>query len=319
MGHQHIVQSPEGIEDGLPGRKPKWSMKKCGAWEVYFDLCMPIALLALMLVTLTASAGHPPPNATDQGSHWRDVCDEFSLEQCADLARQGDVNAQYFLAAHYVSQSDMRGHKHPAPEVERMAFEWMAQAARQGHIRAQLRLGHFYEQGRFVPADREQALGWYQRAAEHGDLDAKRALADLKGAVAQGHFENVIFLVCLLAIFIFPSVSRGDRSLAAYARRFWFWAPHFTSLFIAAWWVSRGAWGRSKHPFLGSLMDGITPEVATNLFILMPVLSGLIYLLAFYRYPQDRRHFWVSLSIYIPMILTAVVFGYFMAQLAKLA
>jgi len=28
------------IEGGLPGRKPKWQMKKCGTWGVHFDLCM---------------------------------------------------------------------------------------------------------------------------------------------------------------------------------------------------------------------------------------------------------------------------------------
>jgi len=51
----------------------------------------------------------------------------------------------------------------------------------------------------------------------------------------------------------------------------------------------------------------------------MPILSGLIYLVAFFRYPQERGHFWVSLALYVPMLLAAITFLYFMAQLAKLA
>jgi len=280
-----------------------------------------VQVFALMLFALAALAATQSPGTADTQTlpNRVEVCQNLTLEHCTHLAHQGDMDAQYFLAQHYVSLSYMRGRGHPAPEDDHLALEWMARAANQGHIRAQLQLGSFYQQGQFISADREQALAWYQRAAEGGDMDAKNALGKLRGAVAQGRFENMIFIICLLALVIFPSLSRKDQSLSGYARRFWFWAPHFTSLFVVAWWVSAGEWGRIKHPFVGSFMAGITPGMEVYIWICMPVLSGLIYLLTYFRYPQDRGHFWVSLALYVPMLLAASIFMYFMVQLAKLA
>lgn len=273
--------------------------------------------VALLFGLVAGSAAEPLASKAGDGVERRDLCRDPSLDQCTHLANQGDVDAQVFLAEHYVSRYYMRG-RHSFPEEDRLAFEWMSRAASHGHVRAQFSLGSFYHHGDFVSVDRDQAFVWYRRAAEQGDRNAEEALARLMGAVAQGRFENGLLLVCLLALFIFPALSLGDRSLTGYAGRFWFWVPHFTSLFVVAWWLSRGSWGGDKHPFLRSLLDGVAPEVAMNLIILVPFFSGLIYLVAFYSRPQDRGHFWVSLLLYVPVVVAAVIFGSFMAQLAKL-
>jgi hypothetical protein len=273
-------------------------------------------VLALLLWALTGSAADPQAGGPADGPNWRDACRDLSLAQCAERAGQGDADAQYWLAEHYVSRHDTGGQgRRAAAEEDGLAFDWMARAANQGHGAAQHRLGSFYHHGRFVPADRDQARVWYRRAVERGDPAAAKALADLEGAAAQGRFENEILLAWLLALCIAPALSRGDRSLAGYAGRLWIWAPHFGSLVAAAWWVSGGSWGRAKHPLLAGLTDGIGPDLVGNLFILLPLFSGLIFLLTFYGRPQDRGHFWVSLSLYVPPLVAAGALGHVMARL----
>lgn len=285
----------------------------------FLSLAVLFGLLTvtLMFCLVAGADAEPLPSKTGDGVDRRDLCRHPSLDQCAHLANQGDVEAQYLLAEHYVSRYYMRG-RHSFSDEDRLAFEWMSRAASHGHVRAQFSLGSFYHHGDFVSVDRDQAFVWYRRAAEQGNHNAEEALARLMGAVAQGRFENGILLVCLLALFLFPALSRGDRSLAGYAGRIWFWVPHFTSLLVVTWWVSGGSWGGDKHPFLRHLLDGVAPEVAMNVIILAPFFSGLIYWVAFYNRPQDRGHFWVSLSLYVPVVVAAVIFGSFMAQLAKL-
>ena len=68
-----------------------------------------------------------------------------------------------------------------------------AQAAEQGHVRAQFNLGFCYEHGQGVPQDFGEAVKWYRKAADRGHTSAQenlgasyangRAAIDIEGAV----------------------------------------------------------------------------------------------------------------------------------------
>ncbi len=61
------------------------------------------------------------------------------------------------------------------------AVPLLIQAASANHALAQYLLGVFYEEGQYVPRDRERAATLYAVAAERGVWDAKVRLAALKG------------------------------------------------------------------------------------------------------------------------------------------
>ena len=60
------------------------------------------------------------------------------------------------------------------------ALKWMTVAAEDGNVSGQYNLAHEYE-GAFDKSrlDLKKARYWYQRAADGGDVDAKRKLAEL--------------------------------------------------------------------------------------------------------------------------------------------
>jgi TPR repeat protein len=58
-------------------------------------------------------------------------------------------------------------------------YRW---AALWGDANAQKALGHIYESGIGVAADREEAMGWYKKAADAGDYDAMVILDDMRTA-----------------------------------------------------------------------------------------------------------------------------------------
>lgn len=55
----------------------------------------------------------------------------------------------------------------------REAFHWFRRAAEQGNPEAQRRLAQLYEHGIGTIADQTEALRWYRLAAEQGDLPAR--------------------------------------------------------------------------------------------------------------------------------------------------
>ena len=59
------------------------------------------------------------------------------------------------------------------------AAYWWSQAAEQGVVDAQARLGYMYEEGLGVGQDYGQAAKWYERAAAQGDAGAQNNLANL--------------------------------------------------------------------------------------------------------------------------------------------
>lgn len=58
----------------------------------------------------------------------------------------------------------------------KQAIYWFTKAAEQGNIVAQTSLGYIYQKGEGVPQDFNQAIQWYTKAAEQGSIDAQRNL-----------------------------------------------------------------------------------------------------------------------------------------------
>ncbi len=207
-----------------------------------------IAVFAMML-SLNVIAGSPSgplPITPNEGSA-EDVCltqfkSHFSLEKCSALAEIGDANAQYFIAEIYFIRQDTK------------VVYWLEKAARQGHIRAQSRLGSLYQQGNFVAADWSKAEAWYRLAANSGDYSAEKALSYRQAAISQGKFDNWVLMVCLITVLIVPTISFKKFAFSEYLGRLLIWSPHLTNLFVAIWIVSTGSWGQEKHPVISSLM-----------------------------------------------------------------
>lgn len=77
------------------------------------------------------------------------------------LARQGETEAQFFVAVMY----DLgRG---VTPDHER-ALRLYERAAEKGHAAALFNIGTMYENGRGIAPDFAEAMRWYRRAAEQG-------------------------------------------------------------------------------------------------------------------------------------------------------
>ena len=66
-------------------------------------------------------------------------------------AEQGDAAAQYGLCVAYFKGKGLA-------QDDRQAFEWCHKAAKQGHARAQARVGSFLSQGKGVHASQTEAV-----------------------------------------------------------------------------------------------------------------------------------------------------------------
>ena len=92
-------------------------------------------------------------------------------------AERNDIIAQLLLAQAYDRGSDgLTQDRHEAA----MLFQ---KAALANNLVAQRELGIHLMNGLGVPADREKAMGWFKRAAEHGDVYSR---AQLSGAATLG-------------------------------------------------------------------------------------------------------------------------------------
>jgi hypothetical protein len=134
--------------------------------------------------------------------------------------------------------------------------------------------------------------------------------------MSQGKFEVWVLLACLSAVLIAPVIPLKKLTLSGYLGRLSIWSPHLTSLLIANWLFSAGGWGQEKHPIISNFTEKITPAVAVYL-LWLPAVSIAIYVATFFSRPNDRKHFFFSLTLYVPIILAAIVFGYFMVKLAS--
>lgn len=63
------------------------------------------------------------------------------------------------------------------PADMKAAFRWFRRAAEAGNAEAQRRLAQLYERGLGTNVDRNAALSWYRLAADQGDLPARCRMA----------------------------------------------------------------------------------------------------------------------------------------------
>ena len=63
---------------------------------------------------------------------------------------------------------------------ERAKFENILEAAKQGDAEAQFKVGASYQHGWGVSLNLDNAIQWYRKAAEQGDIFARRRLVELK-------------------------------------------------------------------------------------------------------------------------------------------
>lgn len=97
---------------------------------------------------------------------------ERALFWLRESARRENVVGQLILAFHY-EEGDF------CPRDYAQAIYWYTKSALSGRAygEAEYHLGRMYQHGLGVRADREQALRWYQKAADFEDDRAKTALA----------------------------------------------------------------------------------------------------------------------------------------------
>ena len=91
-----------------------------------------------------------------------------SYAEILRLAKDGDKKAQFQVGLVHNSQYDLSN-----------AFLWYSLAAQQGVVRAQYKLGVFYQGGYGVTRDIKTAKKWFQKAAMQGDIRAQISLAQI--------------------------------------------------------------------------------------------------------------------------------------------
>ena len=120
--------------------------------------------------------------------HWGVACHrgigrEPDSEEAAQwwrkAAEAGQANAQFYMGV--VCFKGLGTDKDDAAAVQ-----WWRRAASEGHVNARYNLGWMYFKGAGVPQDRDQARNWWRKAAAQGHEQAKKALARLEQAAAEG-------------------------------------------------------------------------------------------------------------------------------------
>jgi TPR repeat protein/uncharacterized protein YgiM (DUF1202 family) len=101
------------------------------------------------------------------------------------------------------------------------ALEWYRMSENQGYATAQSNLGFMYKNGLGVAQDYGEALKWYRKAANQGHEDAKKALADLEIAVADGSRNGPVKELTKVEEtaerMISPTLSIGSRNVCSFA------------------------------------------------------------------------------------------------------
>ena len=94
------------------------------------------------------------------------------LQVLANAASRGDREAQFQIAARFLSDGRLQGD----PST---AARWLARAADQGHVKSQFMLASLYERGVGVPKDETVARELYHKAAIAGHIRAMHNLGVL--------------------------------------------------------------------------------------------------------------------------------------------
>ena len=126
--------------------------------------------LAIVLA-MSAGIGAVQANSVSDGFAALQADDDRrALDIWLPLARNGDVLAEVYLGALYLSGS--------APDYAQ-ALAWTRKAAERGNAAAQHNLGFIYDRGVGVRRDPSAAINWYRRSAKQGHSRAQWRLAAL--------------------------------------------------------------------------------------------------------------------------------------------
>jgi TPR repeat protein len=108
------------------------------------------------------------------------------------------------------------------PQDNQQALAWFNKAAEQGHAPAQFNLGVMYQHGQGVPQDNQQAVAWYRKAAEQGNAEAQHNLGVMY-ANGQGISRDLVLAYALFNLSaaqgIDQAVKNRDRLLAQLSPR----------------------------------------------------------------------------------------------------
>lgn len=121
---------------------------------------------------LRTAAEHNHPDA----AYWLGHLYPRGAERDSLLLRAGELGsleAQRDLGALYAT-GDWTG-----PHDSSCAAEWYRRAAERGHIDAQWNLGCMYMSGEGVPTNPKEGLRWLHSAADQGDEQSLRYMADI--------------------------------------------------------------------------------------------------------------------------------------------
>ena len=94
----------------------------------------------------------------------------FDLEPLEAKAQDGDPESETTLALAYHAGTLLK-------QDDAEALRLLRRAANGGFVAAEEAMGIFCQSGFGIPPDKEQAVSWYTRAAQHGSKDAATNLA----------------------------------------------------------------------------------------------------------------------------------------------
>ncbi|KAF9293090.1 hypothetical protein BGZ88_005792 [Linnemannia elongata] len=106
------------------------------------------------------------------------------MEEIAAKARQGDTDSQYKLAEAYRKGSGGLSRSDEA------AIDWYIKAGNQGHGKAQIIMGEYYQEGFSVPMDYVKAMEWFLKAANQGYADAQFIVGSIYHTGAKGVLKD---------------------------------------------------------------------------------------------------------------------------------
>jgi TPR repeat protein len=112
----------------------------------------------------------------------------LSIHYNALASKQGEAEADMALSKWFLVGSEGL-----FPKNEELAYYYAQRAAAAGSATAEFGLGYFHEIGMHVPINLEKAMTWYQKAAQHGNEDAKGRIQALsnKQVLSKKDHENV--------------------------------------------------------------------------------------------------------------------------------
>ncbi|KAK4612160.1 Chitin synthase regulatory factor 4 [Fulvia fulva] len=113
-------------------------------------------------------------SAYELGSMGCEFSPALSIHYNALASKQGESDADMALSKWFLVGSEGL-----FPKNEELAYTYAERAASGALPTAEFALGYFNEIGMHVPVDLEKAEEWYQKAAKHGNSDAKNRLEGL--------------------------------------------------------------------------------------------------------------------------------------------